>query len=557
MKNYYCLLFLLVYSLGNAQVETIFTRAAQYGHFNGVVIVQDSAQRQYEICKGDARPGIPITTDTPFDIGSLTKQFTAAAILQLVVDGKVDLHTPVNQYLGDLASKRWRKVTLHHLLTHTSGIPSLYQTEQGLDVFFPEAGPITRATLVNRFRFAKLQFSPGEEFAYSNSGYILLAVVVEEMSGLSFGDFLNQKIFQPYGLTSTSWGATSGAALPYYGFRVDLQRAAPVHHPSWMVGAGGVYASAEDLARWIEVIQSDTFLNGTLRDEYLRSHTRAGASATYAYGWQRSTEGYVEHDGINTGFAAFVSFDPTTRQQVIILTNRGFESIHLYGNSADKIREWATSIWADLNGEPAEMLPAKVDRALAHGAFVLPDGDTLHLTPVDTVIRLTIKNRYPSRIVTNTPLSETTEMGEKMSKLCKLLQRGKYWKVGKYCDGEMKLVTYTGLLSVGVNMMKKRVGDLEEIIPYFVNEAYGLARMNGSEGGQDIIFYFDEEGRVQGMFEYEFYLPEKQVEMYAYPVKNGFYLDGFPDGEDALEFSWKNDSLYFQQHGRTVVLTKR
>ncbi|WP_367390259.1 serine hydrolase domain-containing protein [Lewinella sp. LCG006] len=552
MKNYYWLVFLFMYALGNAQVDTMFTRAAQYGHFNGVVIVQDSLQRQYEICEGDARPGISITTDTPFDIGSLTKQFTAAAILQLVDEGKVELHTPVNQYLGELASKRWRKVTLHHLLTHTSGIPSLYQTEQGLETFFPEAEPISRAMLVQRFQDAKLQFSPGEEFAYSNSGYILLAVVVEKISGLSFGDFLTQKIFRPYGLSSASWGQTAESALPYYGYRSDLKRPAPVYHPSWMVGAGGVYASAEDLVRWVEVIQSDTFLNTTLREEYLRSHTRAG----YAYGWQRSQEGHVEHDGINTGFAAFVSFDPSTRQQIVILTNRGFEPIHLYGNSAAKIREWATAIWAHLNGESIPSLPARVNRVLAHGAYTLPDGDTLHLTPADTVIRLSIKDRYPSRIVTNTPLKETTAMSEKLTELCRYLRRGKYWKIAKYCDGEMKVVAYTGLLSVGFKMMKKKTGDLQEIIPYFVNEQYGLARMNGSEGVQDIIFYFDEEGRVQGIFEHKFYLPEKQVEMYAYPTADGFYLDGFPDGEDALEFSWQNDSLYFQQYGRTLVLPK-
>ncbi|MEM1215392.1 MAG: serine hydrolase domain-containing protein [Bacteroidota bacterium] len=291
---------LLLFWAAAAQPATFFHRAENYGHLSGVVYVERAGTIIHEECYGQAATGRAPQLRTPFDIGSLSKQFTAAAILQLVHREQLQLTDPINQHLGELATKRWKRVTIHQLLTHTSGIPSLYQTEQGLPIFLPEEQPIALRELVNRFRTAKLRFRPGEEFSYSNSGYILLAAIIEQVSGVPYAQFMETEIFSRYGLQGTRVGATDQAAQPYYGFGTQPLVSAPIYDPSWFPGAGGIYSTVLDLNRWMSLIQSDTFLTAELREQFLAPHTRAGAGQ-YGYGWQINADGAREHDGATAG----------------------------------------------------------------------------------------------------------------------------------------------------------------------------------------------------------------------------------------------------------------
>src|SRR5215472_17898437 len=144
---------------------------------------------------------IPNTASTKFRIGSITKQFTAASILLLEERGKLKVEDPVKKYLPD-APAAWDKITIFHLLTHTSGIPSFTSFPDYRDT---EAMATTPEKLVARFRDKPLDFEPGTKWSYSNSGYVLLGYLLEKISGQTYSDFVQQNIFTPLGMKDSGY----------------------------------------------------------------------------------------------------------------------------------------------------------------------------------------------------------------------------------------------------------------------------------------------------------------------------------------------------------------
>lgn len=535
----------------HGQLKKLYNREASYQHFNGVALIKQADSVVFKKSYGNKDRENPIELNTRFDIGSLTKQFTAAAILHLVQKDKLKLRDPVNKHLGSHASDRWKKVTIHQLLTHTSGVPSLYQTEQGLEIFFPKETAIALEDLIARFKDAKLLFSPGEEFSYSNSGYVLLATIIEQVSGLTYEDYM-ENMFDKYGLNSTSFTRDTHAANPFYGYRNDLLKPAPIYHRSWLKGAGGVYSTVDDLSKWVYVITSEEFLDDDLRESFLKSHTNAG----YGYGWQFEQD-HIQHDGGNAGFISFLSFNPNTQDHIVILTNRSFEDIRMFGKSADYVRELVSKTWASMDGEAVDVLPAIKSGQLTTGGYLVGE-EIVEVEKNDTSLVVSASSTYPSRMIFNTPLNGEDDQTLKMIEIAKLLQKGKYWSLASHCDGEMKFVMYSGLMSVGMRMMKKQVGKMTQIIPYYVEEGHGLLRMKGTEGILDLIVYFDEEDKIQGIFEDGNYDIDRQMEMLAYPIGNNlYYLDGLPYGEKSATLKIMDEKIVFYQLDRSVTGTRK
>ncbi|QNL22657.1 beta-lactamase family protein [Hyphobacterium sp. CCMP332] len=555
MKKFVGLFFLLVSFITRAQLYEYFKAEKIYGHFNGVVLVKKDSNAVLEYTSGRDVDQSEISINTAFDIGSLSKQFTAAAILQLASEGKLDLHGFINTYLGEYASDRWKKVTIHQLLTHTSGIPSLYQTEQGLEIFMPEERPIALKDLINRFSDAKLLFSPGEEFSYSNSGYILLAAIIENISGQTYKIYMESKVFAAHDLQNTCFGEPLHAARPFYGYRNDLLKPAPVFDPSWYPGAGGIYSTAADLSKWILIIQNEDFLNEKLRPAFLKPQI---ANGRYGYGWQFAENGIIEHDGANNGFVSFLSFKAESNEHHVILTNRSFEDIHALGKSVNMLREWSSRIWKYSQGETIEPLSLALSDSLFSGDYYFEDQSKLTFTPTDTFINVSYSDGIVSRIIPKTSLPGVSESELRMIGIADCLERKKYWKFAKYCDSEMKFVSYFGLMRIGMNMMKKQVGKMISIIPYYVKERHGLMRMHGDKGDLDLIIYFDEEQKVKGVFDHGFYPKTSINEMRAYPIGNGmYYLDGFPYGEASLSIELKKESVVLHQKQKQIPAVKK
>ncbi|WP_177207639.1 serine hydrolase domain-containing protein [Massilia yuzhufengensis] len=197
--------------------------------------------------------GVPVRPEHVFRIGSTTKLFTAAAVMLLVDEGKLALDAPVTRYLPD-APRHWDKVTIEHLLAHTSGIPNLsmdsgyWRTTARLDHTLEE--------LVAPVRGRALEYAPGTRFTYNNTGYNLLAMVIEKVSGRAYFDFLDQRIIKPLGLAHTREG-TDKQLIPGL---VTGYRSGPA--PAWLLAsnnlhaAGGLVSTVDDLAAFMLALQA-------------------------------------------------------------------------------------------------------------------------------------------------------------------------------------------------------------------------------------------------------------------------------------------------------------
>ena len=251
---------------------------------------------------------IPDSPHTKFRLGSLTKQFTATAILLLEERGKLRTDDLVTKYLPD-APTGWAKITIANLLTHTSGIPNFTSFP---DYSTSEATPTTPEQLVARFRDKPLNFQPGEKWEYSNSGYVLLGYLLEKISGQRYQDFVRDNLFAPLGMTESGYDSHA-AIIPHRASGYAPGANGPVNagyiDMSIPFSAGALYSTTEDLLRW----EQGLFGGKVLRAESLKKMTTPFKN-DYGYGLAvRTAHGYtvIEHGGGIEGFNTQLAYDPT------------------------------------------------------------------------------------------------------------------------------------------------------------------------------------------------------------------------------------------------------
>ena len=253
--------------------------------------------------QADLNTGTLLTVETPMRMASVSKSVTAVAILMLAQAGTVSLNTSVDTYVPEYTAYG-KQITLRQLLSHTSGIPG---HAHGDPVLHGD-GPITDDEFFAKLNATPLYAVPGTGWDYSNENYYLLAKVVEHVSGQTFADWLNQKVFQPAGMTNRSYSDTGqiNAAVPLgYVNRLKsdpfLQCAAP--HWSGEVGAGGIIATPSDMVRFDVAVFGGLLLDTEHRAEMVRTVADLGGGAGYALGWFTYPRGIVKHDGDFTTIA--------------------------------------------------------------------------------------------------------------------------------------------------------------------------------------------------------------------------------------------------------------
>lgn len=286
------------------------------------------------VCRGlaDVAEGRAVTPTTCFRLASVSKQFTAMAVLLLRAGGALDLDNPVSDWLPELPE--WAAgMTLRHLLTHTSGV---WPYEQII--------PGTRTTQLRDADVLDLladeprtQFQPGEKFHYSNTGYALLACVVERASGMAFQDFLRGAVFAPLGMDRTLAFVADGPPVPERAYgrarRDDAWTDADQGLTSAVLGDGGVYSNAEDYARWDEALYGTRLVPaGVLAEAFAPARDNAGNPLPYGLGWrlEDTADGrpVVYHTGNTTGFNACVRRLPCAGVTVLAMANRTGTQTH-------------------------------------------------------------------------------------------------------------------------------------------------------------------------------------------------------------------------------------
>jgi CubicO group peptidase (beta-lactamase class C family) len=284
---------------------------------------------------------IPNTHTTKFLIGSMTKQFTAMGILMLRDQGKLELEGPICQYLPE-CPQAWGPVKIFHLLTHTSGIADPTQI---IDPQVPEGTPFidryalkirgalkffhyiqqpaTVSKVIEENKDIPLEFLPGEKFKYSNSGYVLLGYIIENVSGKPYGDFIEEEIFNPLKMNNSGYGnqapnlATSYINSTFKSYYIDISRA----H-----GAGGLYSTVDDLYQWDQALYGEQLVKqGTLDEIFTPRVTIQGdQDMSYAYGWmvgEGNGRPVIMHGGSIGGYNSVLIRYPKDKISIILLSN--------------------------------------------------------------------------------------------------------------------------------------------------------------------------------------------------------------------------------------------
>jgi CubicO group peptidase (beta-lactamase class C family) len=281
----------------------------------------------YAQAYGDAStsPKRAATADMRYSIGSISKQFTATAILMLAEQGKLSLDDPVSKFLPQLT--RSKEVTIRHLLSHTSGYQD-YWPQDYVPPFMLK--PISADLILEMWAQKPLDFEPGSQWQYSNTGYVAAGLIVEKASGMKLMDFLTDRIFTPLGMNSVAdidrGRLTEPDPTGYMRFALGPLRVAPKEGPGWLFAAGELAMTASDLARWdIGVLDQKLMKPASYLTMGSETLLRTGQSTRYGLGVRVvSDQGHraLEHGGEVSGFTAENVIYPDDRAAIAVLTNQ-------------------------------------------------------------------------------------------------------------------------------------------------------------------------------------------------------------------------------------------
>lgn len=337
------------------RVDEYMNAAVKHDHFSGSILV--AREGSPVISKGygmaNYELNVPNTPQTVFRIGSLTKQFTATAFMQLQEHGKLNVNDPICRYMENCPAA-WQAITIRHLLTNTSGIPNYTRFPS----FWSNTSlqPFTSTRFVEVFRDKPLEFAPGEKFAYSNSGYHLLGLIIERASGKSYAEFLRENIFMPLGMKNSGYDDTrSLIANRAGGYRWAGKSFTNADYINMAIpySAGSLYSTTEDLLLWDKALYTDKILSRKSLDEMFTPF-----KGEYAYGWDVSKKlnrQTIWHDGGINGFLTeFIRF-PTERVSVIVFSN----------SENAPTAKIATHLAAIALGEPYQLPKPPISEALS------------------------------------------------------------------------------------------------------------------------------------------------------------------------------------------------
>ncbi len=318
------------------RIETYLTELEQVG-FSGAVLVEINGKKVISRGYGyrNLEPKENNTPNTIFDIGSLTKQFTASAILKLEMQGKLNTSDTITRYFQNVPSDK-SSITIHDLLRHQSGLPSTVGKDYD---------PITEVDFIDTVMKAPLRFKPATHFSYSNIGYSLLALILEKVSGQSYEQYLYEHLWKPAGMETTGYSRPNfDPDLIAVGYsKIDVVWGKPTSK-KWnenepylhLKGNGGILSTTEDLYKWHKALMTDKILSKEAKQKLYHPQIRPNEkeSPIYAYGWDVSKTDRntfrVWHNGANGIFYAdFMRFidEKTTLIMMSNKSNRDFDRL--------------------------------------------------------------------------------------------------------------------------------------------------------------------------------------------------------------------------------------
>jgi CubicO group peptidase (beta-lactamase class C family) len=302
-----------------AGIDAYLSELEQNQEFSGAVLIAKDGE--ILLSKGfgmaDRERQIPNTPQTRYRIHWLTMPFTAMAIMQLQADGKLDVQDMLCQYLPECPDY-WQDITLHHLLTHTSGVSDVVQT-WGSEADKPTTG-LERVAFI---RQNAPYFEPGEQLRYCENGYVILGAIIESVGGQTYAEYLREHIFEPLGMKNSGYEGNNIAV----GYKPTGDKA-PVPDMLFRYAASGLYSTVEDLYWWDQALYGEEMLAQEYLDMmftgYVETPSVDFTGADYGYGWfigETLERSVIFHGGVMSGYSSMIMRFPDDRVTIIILRN--------------------------------------------------------------------------------------------------------------------------------------------------------------------------------------------------------------------------------------------
>lgn len=340
------------------KIDELMRLYQEYGQFNGSVLVAEAGKVIFKKGYGLANMewNIPNEPNTKFRIGSITKQFTEMLIMQLVEKKKIKLDEKITTYLPEYRKDTGDKVTIHHLLTHTSGIPSL----TNIPGFWQDStrNPYTVDYVVKHFYSGDLEFEPGTKYQYNNSGYYLLGAIIEKVTGASYEEVLRENILEPLKMNNS--GIDKNEMIldnRASGYFKDIK--GYVNEPYFFMqnayAAGAMYSTVEDLYLWDQALYTDKLISKKYKNLIFKTHISTDGGG-YGYGWGIRKEPIpdsdsllvIRHTGGINGFNTIIFRLVNDKRLIVLFNNTG----------GTKLREMSIGIMNILYDKPYD-LPKK------------------------------------------------------------------------------------------------------------------------------------------------------------------------------------------------------
>ncbi len=337
------------------QIDSIFNNIAATGNFSGTILIGQKGRVLYRQSAGmaDIITKEPITDTTAFQLASVSKQFTAVAVLQLYEQGKLDINEYACTYLPDFP---YRNITIKQMLTHRSGLPNYHylldRKPMRNDAFFSNQQIISDLIEANEPAY----FAPDRRFQYNNTGYAVLAAIVESVSGLKFETYLQQNIFGPLKMSNTfAYRAMKGVSYPPHAIGyVSRRKPATDNYLDHFLGDKGIYSSAADLFKWDQGLYKGIILNpDTLQLAFQPMGIKRRTSGyNYGFGWRLSSFGsdsitIIFHNGCWHGFKTSLIRIPADTTTIVVLRNNSSKVGINTNNILNILYPWATTNYVD------------------------------------------------------------------------------------------------------------------------------------------------------------------------------------------------------------------
>ncbi len=557
-------------------INDVFESYAHYNRFIGNVLISKDDKIIYQKSFGnaDAENHKKNTKNSIFRIASVTKSLTAVGIMKLVEDGKLTLETPISIYFPNFIPDFSKKITIRHLLNHSSGMQAnIGRIDDEGNGLMPGENPITLNDLLEEFKDSELKFEPGTGYEYNNFGYSLLAYIIENLSKQSYADYMEQAVFKPANMKNTAVNAYKNLnqrAFPHIGLGMnEFKKLSSPFQSSWLIGAGNINSTTGDLYNFMKALENGILLKPATVDKlYSYTQSRGINNSEYGLGWRienKGNEKWVSHTGLLPGITSIIGSLPQRNIKIIILSNATstdlIKETDFQGKSQFVDGEITDKVIALLQGKEPELLPLAVqinnqNTADFNRTYMLDTNHSLILTKQGDDYSIETIGTASWSVFTY-PFSRDAKEDNKTSEtalyFANAMSTQNFEGLGDYANDDMK-----GFLG-----SEEGENQLKGMWAYWIKEAgkfrsYNIYKIEGEEGSKTvhIRFHFEKndiglilginsKNQIQGMFKDNDVKTSVIKKVKLVPInENDFFINGHQNnGMQDLKVTISNTEL--------------